>query len=255
MEYATFITVKDTSGFSVNDIIGIGTETLRITQILPQKSMFYVNRLDGIGIHSTGDSVVLLPNKLSFNIPDSGLLTLNNETVYFDPKESVGVGYGVTRSLVGIGTSTVESRFIPERSIYLPSHRFYTGQPLKYNAGYAGTSLIVSNTAIGASFTIDNDQTVYAVNLGKDYIGISTLGFTTSTGIGTGLNSVYFYEFDSFETIGFAHSFTTLNEKVTGSLERFVGIITTKTNHNLLDGDTVEISVDQAKTQNSFCIL
>ena len=247
--YATFITVKDTSGFSVNDVIGIGTETLRITQIFPEKSMFYVNRLDGIGIHTSGDSVVLLPNKLSFAIPNSGLVTLNNETVYFDPKESVGVGYGVTRSLVGIGTSTVESRYIPAKSIYIPSHKFYTGQELKYNAGYAGTSLIVSNTAIGASFTIDNDQIVYAVNLGNDYIGISTLGFTTSSGIGTNLNSLYFYEFDSFETIGFAHSFTTLNEKVTGSLERFVGIVTTKTNHNLLDGDSVEISVNQAKTQ------
>lgn len=246
---STFIVVKDVTGFEPNDLIGIGTEILRITQVFPEKNTFYVNRIENLGVHSAGISVSLLPTKFSFKGKEPKLSTPTNEIIFFDPKETIGVGTdGVTRSLVGIGTSSVETRFIPAKSIYIPGHKFYTGQPLVYGPGFGGTSLYVTNNFSGiGSFALNDGQIVYAVNFGSDYIGLSTVGFTTSTGIGTNLNSVYFLDFVSYSTIGFAHSLSTINSTITGSYDRYVGVITTSSDHQLIDGDIVKIIVNDAK--------
>jgi len=246
---STFISVKDVSGFSSNDLIGIGTEVLRITTVSDTKSGFYVNRLSNTGIHTAGDIVELIPTKFTYSLPKpSDFYTTPNSVFYFDPKETVGVGtLGVTRSLVGIGTSTIESRFIPEKSIYIPNHPYYTGQPLQYNVGFGGTSMYITNTSVGSSIALSDGQTVYAVKLGRDYIGLSTIGFTSTTGIGTQLNSVYFLDFNSYETIGFAHSLTTLNPILTGSIQRYSGIVTTKDDHGLVSGDVVHLNISDVK--------
>jgi len=94
---------------------------------------------------------------------------------------------------------------IPDRSIYIKNHNFYTGQLVKYNVGLAGTGMIVSNTITQAdAFTLEDNQNIYIVNKGQDYIGLSTVGYTTSTGIGSSLNSLYF--FDDISVTGEAHS-------------------------------------------------
>lgn len=244
---STFIKVKDISGFSLNDFIGIGSERLLITRVSPQRSGFYVNRIENTGVHTSGiDDVVLLPKKFNFTTkkPIPGIY-IPNTTVFFDPKETVGTGsLGVTRTVVGFGTTSYESRFIPTRSIYLPDHKFYTGQPLTYNAGFGGTSLYVNTVGSAVSFVILNDQTVYAVNLGKDYIGLSTVGYTTSLGIGTDLSSIEFWNLDeAFGVVGSAHSLTTQNPNLTANVRRVSGIVTTSEPHGLVVGDEVEFKV------------
>ena len=64
-------------------------------------------------------------------------------------------------------------------------------------------------------YHLSDGQTVYAVNLGKDHVGISTIGFTSTTGIGTQLNAAEFVNFDSsFPLIGAALSFLLLIQKL-----------------------------------------
>jgi hypothetical protein len=250
---STFIVVKDISGFNVNDVIGIGTETLVITGISSQRSGFYVNRMENSGIHTAGiNTVTLLPSSFEFGIKDPVKdYTFANYVTFFDPKETVGVGTsGITRtiSLVGIGTSTTETRFIPTRSIYLPNHKFYTGQELIYNPGVGGTSLYVNNVGSGVSFILLPGTRVYAVNLGLNYIGLSTVGFTTSSGIGTTLNSLEFKNF-SLINVGSAHSLTTTFQTITGRIDRFSGIVTTSSDHNLSNGDNIRLSIENRSTQ------
>ena len=244
---STYIVVNDVSGFSVEDYIGIGTETLLVTRVSPERSTLYVNRLSNTGVHTAGiDKVVLLPTKFQFTVDRPISETRNISYVtYFDPKETVGTGTeGSTRSLVGIGTSTIESRFIPPRSVYIPGHKFYTGQPLIYSCGVGGTSLVAEEVGSGTSVKIVNDSIVYAVNLGRDYIGLSTLGFTTSSGIGTSLNSLEFVNFDSsFSTIGYAHSLKTIENEVDATVDRFIGITTTRTDHELQSGDYISFNI------------
>jgi hypothetical protein len=244
---STFITVKDTTGFSNNDFIGIGTEKLLITRVSPERSGFYVNRIENTGFHTVGiDSVRLLPKEYSFRTEENLVdFTFGNYITFFDPKESVGTGTaGVTRTVVGLGTSSFVNRFIPTKSIYLPGHKFYTGQELVYNCGIAGTSLYVNNVGSGVSFKLNQNQSVYAVNLGQDYIGLSTVGFTTSSGIGTTLVSLEFWNFDdSFGAIGAAHSLTTRNLEISATTERTIGIVTTSESHGLLTGDNIKLSI------------
>jgi len=245
---STFITLKDTNGFKVNDFIGIGSEILLITDIDVKRSGFYVNRLQNTGVHTAGvDNVILLPREFKIPTGDITDLTFENYTTFFDPRFSVGVGTtGSIRTVVGFGTTSIENRFIPPRNIYLPSHKFYTGQPLLYNSGsgFAGTSLYVNNVGSGVSFSLEDNQIVYAVNLGKDYIGLSTLGFTSFTGIGTNINSLEFWDqTKSYGVIGAAHSLTTLNPKVTGTLEKTLGIITTTSNHQLNVNDLITLNL------------
>ena len=243
---STFITLKDINGFKVNDFIGIGTEVLLITDIDSRRSGFYVNRLQNTGIHTVGiDNVVLLSREFTIPTGDVKEVTFENYTTFFDPKFSVGVGtIGSTRTVVGFGTTSFETKFIPSRSIYLPSHKFYTGQPLVYNSGFAGTSLYVNNVGSATSIKLSNNQIVYAVNLGKDYIGLSTIGFTSSTGIGTNLNSLEFWDQTfAYGVIGAAHSLTTLNPKITGTVEKILGVVTTKSNHNLSNDDIITLKL------------
>jgi len=252
---STFITVKDISGFKSNNFIGIGTEILHITRVSSERSGFYVNRIQNTGVHTAGIDVVrLLPTEFTFDLErsNSDFVTLD-EIIFFDPKESVGTGTaGVIRSLVGIGTSSIESRFIPQKSIYIPNHKFYTGQPLTYFSGFNGVPLKYNNVGSATSISFNEGQTVYAVNFGVDYIGISTIGFTSSVGgIGTTLNCVEFVNFDNIlNTVGASHSLTTKNFQVTSTLQRFTGIVTTTTDHNLLTGDEIELKIFNNQTDS-----
>jgi len=250
----TTIYVNDISGFEVNDVIGIGTEICRVIRIDSENSSFAVNRLSYPGIHTARvDDVTLLPNKLelvleSDEIPDE--YTFSNQVVYFDPKETVGVGTtGVSRNIIGVGGTIVEYRTIPKGSIYLPGHKFFTGQELKYHVGLAGTSIYINNVGSGTSIAILDGQSVYAVNLGVNYIGLSTIGFTSTTGIGTQLNAAEFVDFtDSFPLVGSAHSLTTIYPEVTGFIERYSVTVGTSTDHQLTSGDRIDFKIDNRES-------
>ena len=253
---STFIKVKDTSGFKSNDFISVDGETLLITGVSSQRSGFYVNRVNNTGIHTIGDGLVaLLPNRFSFKIVgEIDDYTFENTTTFFDPKETVGTGVaGTTRTVVGFGTTSFENRFIPTRSIYIPNHNFFTGEKVIYNVGASGAPLYVNNVGVAQSFGLTNGQELYTVNLGLNYIGLSTVGFTTnsSDGIGTTKNSLEFWPFDDqFGIVGAAHSITKTNTRITGDVFRNIGIITTKAAHGLQIGDDFRLKFTGTTTDS-----
>jgi hypothetical protein len=244
--FSTKIVVTDTSGFEPNDFIGIGTEVLQITKISKKESYFEANRISNTGVHTVGvDNVKLLPKKFEFLVDGNiSNYTFGNKTIFFNPKEDVGTGVaGTTRVITGLSTSF--SRTIPKRSIYIPGHKFFTGEKLIYSCGAGGTSLFVNNVGSAISFKLENNQEVYAVNLGNDYLGISTIGFTSTSGIGSQFNSLEFQNLDQFfGVIGAGHSLTTTNPKITGTIESASVEVTTVGNHGLLTGDEIKLTVN-----------
>ena len=244
---STKIVVRDVNGFEPNDFIGIGSEILHITKISKEESSFSVNRILNTGVHTAGiDNVFLLPTKYQFNV-DGKLFdyVIGNKTVFFNPKEDVGTGIaGTTRVISGLYTSF--TRTIPSRSIYFSQgHKFFTGEELIYNCGFGGTSLFVNNIGSGVSFKLENNQKVYAVNFGNNYLGLSTVGFTSTSGIGSQFNSLEFRNLDQFfGVIGVAHSLTTTNSKIVGNQEDISIQITTATNHGLTSGDHIKLNID-----------
>ncbi len=258
----TFISVTDTVGFKPGDHIGVGTEVMVITEIDNKFRRFRVNRQNYVGIaithHVSDNSVFLKPVEFGFSAAtvDNQFFTYAvqpNRSIYFSPENTVGVGstgriYDVINT--GIGTALTQSydtRFVPERRIFIPDHRLATGQPLRYNVGTAGTSLVVSNTAIGSTSGIGtvklgDDSIVYAVNFGQNYLGISTIGFTT---IGDAL-----YFFDIADNIGYAHSLTTQFPRINARVQRYFTNVVTDTAHGLENGDIVKFNTSPTQSEN-----
>jgi len=245
---STFINVSDTRGFFVNDVIGIGTEVLRVTSIDEQFSRLGVNRQVGVSLtHPTGtNNVILLPTRFEYTVENAVKYpTYENKVVYFNPKFTIGLGTTGTNyriSATGIGstsTETIINRFVREQSIYIKNHPYYTGQQLKYNAGIGGSTIVYSSTGYGSTSGIGTQRllpnsTVYAINLGVDYLGISTVGFPT---VG---NAVYFFPVGA--EVGTAHSFTTTFDSVSIVAEKYKASIKTTAKHNLVDGDLVSLT-------------
>ena len=254
----TTIYVNDITGFRVEDMIGIGTEVCRIIRIDSNNSSFDINRLEYPGIHTARNDnhlITLKPTvfdiKLTPNeIPDEYVYT--NEVTYFDPRLTVGTGTtGSVREVLGVGGTIVEYRTIPKSCIRIPGHKFYTGQELKYHVGLAGTALYINNVGSGVSIPLTDGQTVYAVNFGNDHVGISTIGFTSTTGIGTQLNAAEFVNFNAlFPTIGAAHSLATVNTEVTGTIERYSATVATAVTHGLTSSDRISFAINNRETDS-----
>ena len=232
------IFVNSVVGYEVNDYIRIDSEILRITSIDPERKMFSVDRISNIGVHTAGiSSVTLLPRKFVFSNSSSNQKIKKNDTLYFSSKTLVG--FGTTGSNYNLFNG--ENLFVPSKTIYIRDHNLFTGQELKYNVGVGGTGLLVSNSNFASSFNLIDGQTLYAVNYGKNYLGISTVGFSTISGISTNNNSLFIY--DSVGVTGASHSITTLYPSVTGRVENFFLTATTKEPHSLNNGDFVRFNL------------
>ena len=246
---STKIYVNDYSGFEVDDFIGIGSERLQIVKIDETDSSFIANRLENIGFHTVGiDSIRLLPKKFYFSELSLPTYLRKNAPVYFNPETLIGFGTEINNYTLS-DQSTIS---VPAGAIYVPNHNLYTGQQIVYNVGFAGSSLYVSNVPdSAASFPLLDNTLLYVVNKGKDFIGISTLGFTTSSGIGTNNNSLYIYENNS--TVGAAHSFTTVYSEVLGTVENYSLIANTQEDHELTNFDSINFSITP-RLINAFSI-
>ena len=306
----TYINVNDISGFEIDNLIKIDTETLKVIDISSSESKLFINRYENYtGIHTAGiASVVLIPNTFTFNSSQYDDTIIENKTKYFNPSNTIGIGTigtnyyklvgiktdfgtfnaGITNyigintttlkigdyisgtnvstgtTILGVGIGSVQisqnhtlisgistsllsfqrslyDKFVPSRSIYIPNHKYYTGQSLTYNFGLNGNGIIVSTNGVGTTFGLSQNQTVYAVNLGNDYIGISTLGFTTTSGIGSTSNSLYFQS--PITNIGLAHSLTTQYSKITGTFENYSVTVSTAQTHGLKTDDKIKFNI------------
>ena len=240
---STTISVNDVSGFSIDDYIQINSEILKIRDIRFSLPQLLVDRISNIGIHSAGiSSVKLLPTKFTFNDPEFNANLKSNSVVYFNPSNSIGLGTTGT-TYVDYGNITY---FSPAQSIYIKNHKYYTGQPLTYNVGIAGFGLDVSNLPTSPQFKLIDGQTVYAVNYGANFVGLSTLGFTTSTGIGVSYNSLYFR--NNSNSLGNSHKFTTQYDLISGKTEKYTVTANTKYPHLLSTDDRIDFKIITSNT-------
>ena len=229
----TYIKVNDISGFSVDDYIKIDNEIVKIIEIYPQQSKFFVYRPNTVGIHTAGESIVtLLPTKFEFiESKITSQLSIDNKQ-YFNPKNSIGLG---TTGSVIVNDNTNTTYAVPRQTVYIPNHQYKSNQSLTYSVVGAGVSgILVSNNGSGANtFRLTNGQTVYAINLGNDYLGISTVGYSSSP--------LYFRELSYTEDQ--IHSFTYVNPGIaTAKVELSTLSVSTNENHELLTNDSIRLS-------------
>lgn len=245
-QYDDDIAENKTIYFNPSNTIGIGTEGTNYYKNIGIKT--------DLGTFDAGITNYIGINTTSLQIGDyvSGTNVSAGTTITSIGIGSIGIspnhtlGGGISTNLVYFNRSKYD-KFVPSRAIYIPNHKYYTGQSLTYNFGLNGNGIIVSNTGTGSTFRLNQNQTVYAVNFGNDYVGISTLGFTTSVGIGTTLNSLYFISPTS--NIGLAHSLTTQFSKITGTFENYSVVVSTGQSHGLKNGDKIKFNVFPSSTK------
>jgi len=243
-----------------NDILGIGTECLKVLNVDSESSRVRVirewNSTTG-SAHTANSLISQKPRNFTFNAKsklDNYDLRLNRE-LYFNPSESVGLG---TIHSVGIGSTIVFSNpgtglseiFIPTKSLYFKDHGLLTGDALTYSTN-AGAAVSVSTDGIDG-FALTQGQTVYAAKITNDLIGISTarvgLGSTGSfVGIDstTTASTLYFIGVGT----GVYHSLkTNFDNTITGALSRSLVTVSTASTHGLKSDDRVRLRVQPGIT-------
>jgi hypothetical protein len=239
-----------------NDILGIGTEQVKVLNIDNKSSRIRVLReVNGTvgSSHSITNILYEIPRKLTVN---TGFKTQYdykvNREIYFNPIDSLGIG---TLSGVGVGTTIVFSNpgvgitqiFVPTQSIYIPNHQLSTGDELVYSSN-GGVPIGVSTNGISTSVSITDQSIVYVAKLTNDLIGISTfrvgLG-TEGTFVGLSSNTNTFgllYFTDS--GVGDQHSFQTTYNTLVGNISRNIVTVSTSQTHGLLNNDSVFVDVN-----------
>ena len=243
-----------------NDILGIGTETVKVLNVETDNNRIRVIRDwdSTIGSSHTANSLITAhPRNFDFNATSSlenSDIRVNKE-LYFNPAESVGLG---TISAVGIGSTIVFANpgtgiseiFIPTKSMYFKEHGLLTGDALTYSTN-AGAAVSVSTDGIDG-FALTQGQTVYAAKITRDLIGLSTsrvgLGSTGSfVGIDTSTTASTLY-FIGVGT-GVYHSLTTnYNNVLKGSLSRSLVTVATASTHGLQVSDNIILSANPGVT-------
>ena len=238
-----------------NDILGIGTEQVRVLNVDVLNSRIRVLRgVNGVvgASHTITSTLLEDPRKLTIN---AGFKTTyaprRNRQIYFDPSESVGLG---TATGVGIGSTIVFSNpgagltriDIPTKGIYIPYHGLETGDQLTYSPGN-GSGIDVQNI-VGAASTLSNNQTLFAAKISRDVIGIATvkvgLGTTGSfVGIASTQRNISTLFFTGFGT-GVYHSFQTNFSVITAELRRKEVTVQTKQAHGIQGNHEVIIDVN-----------
>ena len=249
-----------------NDVLGIGTERVKVLNVDSQFSRIRVQRvIDGtVGNAHTVTSILTKDSRIldinaGFNTTYS---PRNNKQYYFKPLESVALGTG---SGVGIGTtlqqysvpnypnpgSAKTQIFIPTRSIYLQDHKLETGDKLTYSANI-GAGISVQYDANSSIVALADDQFVYAAKISDDLIGISSvrvgLGTTGSfVGIASTQSGSSLMNFIGIGT-GVIHSFTTNYETITAEVTRNLVTVSTGETHGLESSNNIWMDVNPSNT-------
>jgi len=246
--------------FTPNDILGIGTEKVKVLNTDSLSSRIRVLRsvYGTVGsAHSKFDLVQEYSRRIFFENTYSPKFAYKlNTEFYFDPKESLGLGVGIgyTLSFSNPG-SGITSRFIPSKTIYLPNHKLNTGDELIYSSN-GGSSIQVSINGI-SNVSLSNYSKVFVAKISEDLIGIATVKVGIgSTGGFTGItsqtrNSTTLYL--SGIGTGTYHSFKTNYDKIYGKVSKNIITVSTGSTHGLKTGDLVSINVNP-KNSNTIII-
>jgi hypothetical protein len=239
-----------------NDVLGIGTEQIKVLNIDTRASRIRVRRaINGTvgSAHSVGNVLYERSRKFTINAGFSSEFDYKvNREIYFNPIDAVGLG---TTSGIGIGVTLIFSNpgtgitqiFIPTKSIYISNHQLNTGDELVYSTNN-GTPIGVSTDGTSTSISISDQQTVFVAKISDDLIGISTVrvGLGT-TGIFVGIaNTTRGTGTLFFTNIGTGdnHSFKTTYAGLSGSISKNTVTVSTAQTHGLLNNDIVFVDVN-----------
>ncbi len=226
-----------------NTEILINDETLTVLNVFKPKNIFsnfigalrLVRGTSGIG-HTVGAALTAKSNIIIVDFPGDKFDSRADDVYYFNPIEAIGfgteVGVSTYRDYTILGVTTFRS--IPSQSIYLEDHQYQDNQRIKIVVPSGANPLSVSTVSAGSTFSLPesgDSQIVYAVNKGKNIIGIKTT-----------LHSTELF-FDNVDSSNYQYYITSLNNKVTGKVQRLTARVSTASTHGLQEDDRIDLVV------------
>ena len=158
-----------------------------------------------------------------------------------------GVGIGITLNFSNPGAG-ITQYFVPTRSIYLPNHRFETGDTLTYQTN-TGDTIGVATVSGGSSIPLTNHSLLFVAKLDEDSIGLSTVRVglgTTGVFVGAAATTSH-QELLYFVGLGTGshHSFKiSYPETITGNVEKNLVTVSAAGTHGLFNNDTVFVDIN-----------
>jgi len=223
-----YVTQLPTS-VSVGSSIAIGTETLQVLEVFRNLNILKVKRGSTGVSHTATTQINFIPDSFTISENIDYFESKVNDKVFFNPKESVGVGttVGITNTITSqFGDSTI-TRNIPTQGIYIKNHPFTNNQQVVFVSN--GNPIAISTSPTGSQF--DLPQNVYVTNKNKNVIGIKTT-----------LNSSEVF-FRGNGSDADEYSFESVYSQLTGRVEKIKSTVSVSTYHELTAGDIINLNV------------
>ena len=251
----TFINLEEPTSskvFNSNDIIKIEDEEMLITTIDRLNNRYNVvrKRNNIESAHNASSEVNLLPQQFTFDV----VKKLENKNIepkaveFFDASfitlegiaynRSVGIGSTsnniVTGFTVGTGSSTAIIDSSIPNSIFLPNHKFKTGDKLKLTSFDEGVIKASLDAGFSSLFDLSTVEPLICVKFNNNFIGLKQ-----------GSDLIFFND----QTTGSNHKIERLSGDVTGKAIKTAVTLISDDQHLLVAGDNLKLNISPNQTQ------
>ena len=255
----TNITISDSvNKFDVDDLVQIDEEVLRVIKIddLNGNITLLTGQNGTLGTsHTFLSPIVKLKNVFSYDLDkDFSETTLNNESLFFDPTNSVGfgtttiqdnqTGIGSTVTFVGAANS-IKKINIPVGGIFLKNHPFDHGEELVYNPQTdAQTLRTVGFGATGIEFDRFLPRTgLFVQKISEDIIGLVSERSRVNNEFDRIKFSPLVHQDPTNIGLGNTQKFTTVRDIVTADVTTFEVSVATASTHGLKPLDEINFDI------------
>ena len=233
------IVIHSDDGSTVTD------ETVRILNNY-NNGVIKIKRFGNTGVaHTLSSEVNLIPDRIKIQAKTPSFKSSRSKLVYFNSDNAVGFGTttnGAIEKTITIGGVDNLVK-IPTRAIYAPNHGFKTGEEISFSMNdspvTAADVLIVSDESDSTQFNLPENRaitaTVYAINKGPNYIGL-----TTTVGLSTFTDGLYFRSGGSDNAEYLLKNNPT---QVTGDVDRLITTVSASSTHGLRNNDVISLDV------------
>ena len=214
---------------SIGSSIQINSETLSVLEVFKNLNILKVKRGSIGSSHTATTQINFIPDSFTISQNIDYFDSKVNNKIYFNPKESVGVGTtsGITNAITfQFGDSTI-TRNIPTQGIYIENHPFTNNQRVGFTTN--GANISISTSSTGSLF--DLPQNVYVTTKNKDVIGIKTTLDSSEVFFLTNGDNNSEYSFESAYI------------QITGKVEKIKSTVSVSTYHELTAGDIISLNV------------
>jgi hypothetical protein len=227
-----------------NDIFKIDNEELKIIEVDKKSSRLRVLRSQNgtVGLSHTAGAILEEKSRKLYS-PQPSTLTSRQRQIYFNPRESIGIG--TSASVLNISNPSFYPSIvaIDPGKIYIRDHFLQTNDVLIYNSNSNFPIRVEKNSN---EFSLQENQKLYVYRYSNDFIGIYdepilVNEFGQFVGVSS-TTSISLFNFTDYGS-GDYHSF-----KVSKDSDVFVDLnqynlqVTTNTNHLLNTEDTIDFN-------------